>query len=77
VGDLASSPAEIRVRSLFSEMGLGALFFSIVAWFIVFEIVSFLLFEVLALVEVVASGFVYIEFDLAFRISDFHISRQF
>jgi hypothetical protein len=74
---MASSPAEMMVRRLSSEMGWGALFVSIMAWFIVFEIVSFLLFEVLAFVEVVASGFVYIEFDLAFRISDFHISRQF
>ena len=55
---MASSPAEIRVRSLFSEMGLGALFFSIVAWFIVFEIVSFLLFEVLAFLTVALPGFV-------------------
>ena len=58
-------------------MGWGALFFSIVVWFKVFEEMSLLLFEVLAFVEVVASGFVYIEFDLAFGIGDFHISRQF
>ena len=39
-------------------MGWGALFFSIVVWFKVFEEMSLLLFEVLALLLVADAGFV-------------------
>lgn len=39
-------------------MGWGALFFSIVVWFKVFEEMSLLLFEVLALLLVAGAGFV-------------------